>query len=317
LVFEGGGIRGIAYAGALSELEKTDDLKKLKRVAGTSVGAIQATLVALNYTPEEMARIISDLNLKHFNDGKFIFVGGISRIVNKYGWYRGDKLSEWIGKLIEEKTRNKDLTFADLHALSSTGEFKDLYVTGTNLTKQCPEIFSHETYPQMKIRDAVRISASIPLYFKAVFMDSSGIVYKPKAKGKYDILVDGGITQNFPIHIFDKLKYLNDTDTSSAFAFNTRTLGIRLDSDQQIEYDLKNKGIAPYPISNFKSYVSAFYNIVIENLNRHKLTEKDWNRTISISTAGIGPKVKRISEKNKNILIDSGRKGVVRFRDSK
>ena len=40
LVFEGGGMRGISYAGALAELEQRGLLTELEKVGGTSVGAI-------------------------------------------------------------------------------------------------------------------------------------------------------------------------------------------------------------------------------------------------------------------------------------
>ena len=310
LVFEGGGIRGIAYAGALEELQKSGQLKDLKRVAGTSVGAIQATLVALNYSPEEMSVIISDLNLKHFNDGKFIFIGGFNRLFRKYGWYQGNALLLWIEKLIEAKTGNGNITFAELHSMSQTKGFKDLYITGTNLSKQRAEIFSFENFPNMKVKDAVRISVSIPLYFRAPLMDAGGnVTYKGKHKDNFDVFVDGGIILNFPIHVFDDPRYSDD----SSFNYNSKTLGIRLDSEQQIEFDQAGRGIAPYSISGFKSYVGAFYNIIIENLNRQNLTEADWQRTISISTKGIGPKIKKLSTKNKNILIESGRAGARRF----
>ncbi|WP_226163281.1 patatin-like phospholipase family protein [Hymenobacter terricola] len=46
LVMEGGGIRGIAYGGALLELEQQGILRGLERVGGTSAGAIQAALLA-------------------------------------------------------------------------------------------------------------------------------------------------------------------------------------------------------------------------------------------------------------------------------
>ena len=38
-------------------------------------------------------------------------------------------------------------------------------------------ILSNETYPKMKVKDAVRISMSIPIYFQAVFVDSIGKTY--------------------------------------------------------------------------------------------------------------------------------------------
>jgi NTE family protein len=46
LVFEGGGVKGIAYAGAIEVLEKESILSDIKRVAGTSAGAITAALLA-------------------------------------------------------------------------------------------------------------------------------------------------------------------------------------------------------------------------------------------------------------------------------
>ena len=50
LVMEGGGIRGVAYGGALEELERQGVLAGLQRVGGTSAGAIQAALLAVGYS---------------------------------------------------------------------------------------------------------------------------------------------------------------------------------------------------------------------------------------------------------------------------
>ena len=47
LVFEGGGVKGIAYVGAWEVLQKKGILKDIKRVGGTSAGAINALLLAL------------------------------------------------------------------------------------------------------------------------------------------------------------------------------------------------------------------------------------------------------------------------------
>ncbi len=40
LVLEGGGIRGLAYPGALKVLEEKGIIKNIERVAGTSAGAL-------------------------------------------------------------------------------------------------------------------------------------------------------------------------------------------------------------------------------------------------------------------------------------
>ena len=54
LVFEGGGIYGIAYIGALMELQKTVDAKKIKYLCGTSVGSLVSFALALNLRAEHI-----------------------------------------------------------------------------------------------------------------------------------------------------------------------------------------------------------------------------------------------------------------------
>ena len=66
LIFEGAGIRGIAYC-----------------------GAITALALSLGYTHEEIAALISATDFKKFNDGRYMFAGGINHMQKYFGWYRG------------------------------------------------------------------------------------------------------------------------------------------------------------------------------------------------------------------------------------
>jgi NTE family protein len=91
---------------------------------------------------------------------------------------------------------------------------------------------------------------------------------------------------------------------------NTATLGFRIDSDDQIKNDRDSKNIAPMPVGNFKQYMTAFYNMIIENLNRQQLTKEDWQRTISISDGHVGPRIRKLSAKEINILVDNGRQAM-------
>jgi NTE family protein len=306
LVFEGAGIRGIAYCGALQEMEARGLMQPVERVAGTSAGAIMAMAVSLGYSADELSQIISSTNFKDFNDGKFFFVGGINRVNKYFGWYRSYKFDEWLGKLIEAKTGNADITFAELRQHN----FRDLYITGTCLNKQRLVLFSYETYPNMRIRDAVRISMSIPLYFEAVFMDESGHVVKhPSNKQGLDVMVDGGFTGNFPIHVFDSTRY-HSRSSSNQYEYNSHTIGFRIDSDAQIKSDSAGKDLVELPINNLKNYLGAFYTIVIENLNRQTLTSADWTRTVSISDGGIGPRLRKLSKKEIEVLMENGRTAI-------
>jgi NTE family protein len=240
-----------------------------------------------------------------------LFIGGTRRTIKNFGWYKGDRFTEWIADLIEKKTGNANITFKELHQLKQEKKYLDLYLTATSLTWQRTVILSHETFPDMKIRDAVRISMSIPLYFQAVLIDENGeILPKPDTLKKYDVLVDGGFIANYPVNLFDDKKYIGD-DTGNFF--NYQTLGLRLDRENQIVYDREGKGLAPYEVHNFITYIEAMYNMIIENLNRSSLTNEDWNRTISINTMNIGQKVRKISRHQKQMLINSGEAGVRDF----
>jgi NTE family protein len=245
--------------------------------------------------------------MQQFNDGRFFFAGGISRINKRYGWYRGKAFTKWIGNIIEHKTGDAAITFRQMHDRG----FRDLYVTGTSLNNQKLVVFSHKTYPDMKIRDAVRISMSIPLYFEAVCIDSTGrVVDSRRAKDNYDIMVDGGFTGNFPIFLFDSVTTTNGVAQRIP---NPHTLGFRIDTPGQIAYDADQKGIAPVPIARFKNYMSAFYNFVIENLNRSSLTPQDWQRTVSISSGNVGPKIRKLSVQEKDSLMHNGQVALQRY----
>lgn len=134
LVLEGGGIRGIAYGGALAALEERGILDSMQRVGGTSAGAIQAALLAVGYTPLEITHITFQTPIQKFTDGRWFFLGGFPRVANQFGWYLGDKFRKWLETLIRQKTGIQDLTFAQLHALQGRNRTRDLYVMGTNLT---------------------------------------------------------------------------------------------------------------------------------------------------------------------------------------
>ena len=322
LVMEGGGIRGIAYGGALLELEQRGVLAGLRRVGGTSAGAIQAALLAVGYSAQEIIDVVNATPVQRLNDGRFIFFGGTHRLIKEYGWYRGDEFSTYLGELVARKTRNAHLTLGELHELAQREptRYRDLYTTGTNLTRQRVQVFSYETTPTMRVADAVRISMSIPLYFRAVLLDAGNqvITGTPAPGQPVQVLVDGGLLANYPVDLFDYPRYLPAGPAAAPDAhghvFNPETLGLRLDRAEQIPLDGAPTGrrqLAPYDITDFNTYMAALYTVALENLN--PVQPADWPRTISIDFLNFSPKIKRISDAQKQQLMDSGRKGAQAF----
>jgi NTE family protein len=310
LVFEGGGVKGIAYGGALEVLNDMAILKNVERIAGTSAGAINAVLLSIGYTHQEVSKIIAETNFKDFEDDSFFIVRDIRRLLNYFGWYKGDKFKIWLKKYILLKTGNSELTFAEMQNLKSTKNFKDLYVVATNLSQQKVQVFSHETTPDVKIADAVRTSMSIPLYFQSI-------------KYKNDIYVDGGVSWNYPINLFDYKKYLSNPlngeqveySNNSDYVFNYETLGFRLDSTAVIEYAKHNWASEPVKVSNVKSYSSALINFLMETANKAHLKSNDWNRTIFIDTLDVKTTQFELSREKIEALIKSGKENTLKYFD--
>lgn len=300
LALKGGGIRGIAYTGAIKVLEEKNIITNIEKVGGTSAGAIAGMLICLGYTAKEIETIMDDMRVDIFNDGEGSFMGGQWRMRKSFGWYKGEAFEDWLGECLQERTGKENITLGQLHNLAQKDKkYKDLYVTATNLSKQQLEIFSHETYPDMEVKVAVRASMSIPLYYGAMFIDSQGQEHD-KPSEQCNVFVDGGLVAIYPIDIF------NDKRDSATHTINKHTLGLKLERPEQITHQQAGNGIAPYNIRSFNNYMAALYNLTLEQLNRGVSYEEEKKHTIYISTSNLHPRVRHISRKQKRILFQNG-----------
>lgn len=316
LVMEGGGVRGLAYSGALEVLEQKNIIQNINRVAGSSAGAIAGLMVAYGYNSHEVDSILQNLKIQEFNDGKDIF-GKIRRIKREYGVYKGDKFKSWLAQLIYYKTGNANITFLQLHQLHvKNNTFKDFYCTGTNISRQQLEILSWQRWPGMKLKTAVHISSCIPFYFKPVPIDHYGNEVSLKdTLANYDLYVDGGMLCNYPVNMFDSCGDGSNPLLSENVIFNTETLGLKLERDQQIrEFDSSKTEIAPYQIRNMRQYTSAVMNLMMENMNRRSPDlGNEKGRTIYISYGNISARVRKISSEEKKLLHDNGVTAATKF----
>jgi NTE family protein len=321
LVLEGGGIRGLAYAGAFSVLEKKDILQQLDKVAGTSAGAIAGVMISVGYTAKEIDSIMRSLPIEKFNDGKGGIVGKYRRVRKKFGLYKGEKFELWVQQLIKNKTGDADLSFTQLHQLHLQNKlFKDFYCTATNLSKQQLDIFSFEHTPDMSIALAVRISGGIPLYFEPIVLnDQYQRIEKNDTLSYRNYYVDGGMIANYPISIFDTCENMGNPLQCDKLRFNPQTLGIKLERSAQID-SLKNNSsnIPPFTIKSFKEYIHAFNNLVIETLNRkYPNLENEKDRTIYVSYGSINSRVRKMNPAEKEMLYNNGVKAATDFLSAK
>ncbi len=288
-VFEGAGIRGIAYVGAIKQLQKQHYLDSLQVVGGSSAGAITACFLSLGFTPEEMEYHLLKMNFADFNDNKFPLISGIRNTKRFFGWYEGRVFEKWIGKHIESKTGNPHITFKEVH---DNPTYKDLYIMGTSVNNQRSIHFNYKTYPNMEIATAVRISMSIPYYFKSVCIDSTGRVLKniPKT-GYYDLCVDGGISSNLPVEMFDVPQ--------------ENILAFQIVREAQLKIKDANQ-IAPFRVDKMSYFMKALYNLTMDSRQQLKMEKFKNVKLIQISDGEIGPKIKKLKKESVQLLLNNG-----------
>lgn len=312
LVFEGGGVKGIAYVGALKVLKRKGILKQIERVGGASAGAIIALLVGLGYSVQELGEILGSLDFKNFMDDSWGVIRDTERLIREFGWYKGEFFRNWAAERIAEKAGNREATFEEL---KRKGNFPAMYFMGTNLSTHFSEVFSFEHTPRMCVADAVRFSMSIPLFFAA----------RRSARG--DVYVDGGVLDNYPIKLFDREKYkpaasimrpyyrdhneklAEEKRAISPYVYNMETLGFRLDTAEEIAMFRDQAEPPHHTISDLFDYAWALVKTLMDGQANQHLHSDDWQRTIYINTLDVGTTDFDITKTKKAELVKQGRLG--------
>jgi NTE family protein len=206
LVLSGGGVKGIALAGAVAALN--DAGYRPWRVSGTSAGAIVGALVAAGLAGDALTEAAMRLDYAKFADSvpldRVPLIGAGLALFGDDGLYRGDYAREWVaGELAELGVH----TFGDLALddpqLPPSRRYK-LVVTCADITLgrliRLPWDFEpvYGLDPdEQSVADAVRASMSIPLLFRPMKLTNP-------MTGVESTLVDGGVVSNFPIDSLDR-----------------------------------------------------------------------------------------------------------------
>jgi len=111
-VFEGGGVKGIAFAGALAAAERKAGVREWVNLAGTSAGSIVSALLAVGYDSAGLRAILADAHYPSFADcgpgGKWI--GGIMNALTRIrGIAPGRYFEDWITEQLAASPLAKQL----------------------------------------------------------------------------------------------------------------------------------------------------------------------------------------------------------------
>jgi len=286
-VLEGGGMKGFGLPGALQA--SVDAGIEFNKIAGTSSGAVVASLLVAGYTPEEIRQALVDLDFEKITDGSCIdslpLVGSYLnslRVLSSLGMYRGNYLEEWVTGLLAAKGVH---TFEDLKIpeRSATQFPCKLQVIISDVSHSRILVFPNDLKLfgidpwTFSVGRAVRMSTSIPLVFDPVHLE--------REDGKVAHLVDGGMLSNYPVWLFD-----GDFD-------KLPTIGYRL---QEPMDDM------PYEVTSLSYYIYAMLNTMIDAHDEKMLEGTDTVRTIEIPTLGISTTDWHLSSVLKENLFQSG-----------
>jgi NTE family protein len=288
LAFQGGGVKTYAYHGALMALEEQGILDQIERVAGTSAGAMLAAVVSFRLGMAETMAIYATLDFSQMpdtavthNDESFSMVrrlvepgwnkvlgnvDAINRLIRKFGWHGSSYAYEWMAEVIADNCGgNGRATFADFRAQG----FRDLHVVATNISTHEMVVFCADKTPDVAVVDALLMSQTIPLYFEALQFDG-------RQFGQGDYYADGGIVNNYPIHIFDA-PHFAEGNRWFIHGTNWETLGLRLYTPEDCPEHRRS-------INNIIAYVSHMFEALFDAQEvAFKSNRIDQQRTINIS----------------------------------
>lgn len=267
LVIQGGGVKGIAFAGALTALENAG--YKGLNFAGTSAGSMVAALLAAGYSAEEIKTELEKVDYKKSMGETFIDkfgLGGKSiSLFDTYGIYNNIYLETLLAKLLARKGVT---VFGDLPAFSPNANqprrFCNLCVTTTDLTTGKLLVLPDDLVEfgidpaTFSVAKAVQASISFPLFYEPVILkDKNGVVH---------YLVDGGLISAYPMFILD--------DGQSRL--ERAVIGLRLQESLPQLNDIKNF------VDYVKSMVSTLIDVHDEAYSQN--ARGDYERSIFIPT---------------------------------
>lgn len=311
LVLEGGGVLGVGLVGAVSKLEEHF---KFERMLGTSAGAIVAALLGADYKAREIKSIMEGPDMARLTDAQSIpllpRVPLMTSMINVmwrlygtmryFGWYEGDYLYQLMQRLLDSKGVT---TFADLRTedgISSKLDMTDrralfdrykVHLIACDITRGrmllLPDDMNREEYgvtpDELEVALAVRMSTSIPFFFRPIVLEGRN--------GVKTHIVDGGLVSNFPIQLLNRPLRKENKAVS--------TVGLRLIQ------------IRPFAIRTPISAIAGIFKTAIMANDTRSVEDMEARgagtvHILNINTQGISPIKFDISALDKESLFTAG-----------
>ena len=287
IVFEGGGVLGVAYIGAIEELHIRGMFANIKCFAGTSIGALTAMICACKPSLPVLQQLLLSIDIHRMLDVPCLLKAAYNIIAHK-GVCPGAYALEWIRTTLLTLTGDPDITLEQLEDKFDT----KLTICVVNVTKRRLEYITGKTHPTCSVAKLARAAMSISALYIPVDIFNNG-----------DLYVDGGLLNNYPIQCFHY-------NTPTGDIINPHTIGCMLFSDADAQVDFP-------PVGGLISYGMIHLNLLWNWPQKQHLDEQDWQRTIKIKTGQISSLNFNITTEQVNELIARGRDAVTAWCEGK
>lgn len=299
LVFEGAGVRGFAYVGVIKELQDRGHLNNIKHYAGTSVGSMFASLLALGFTADEIMIVQDLLDFSEIKSSRNIWY--LWNLARNLGGNSLKIFETQFTKILKYKfPDNPKITLKE--AYDKTGN--DLVIVTCCVNKKTPVYLHHTSHPNVSIIDAILCSMSVPF------------IFKPK---KYQFLktndyyVDGGIVDNYPIWVYNDIEKLNQGKLHEVNkqCIPSTTLGVKMLSKH--ESHTPNLFEKRVDISGLYKLSETIMKTISLQIEREGVCEAYLKQTIPIHDMDIQSFDFDITLDQRQLLIKSGKKCVEKY----
>lgn len=188
LTMSGGGLHGAVTIGALRFLYSEGLQENITHISSSSIGSFIALMIIFKLSIEEMEKVMK--NIINSDKTTIVLMKDILNIFNTFGCSSTENVLEHLKIFLFQKYNKHfdDFTFADVKNMFNM----NLYISVTNVNKCCNEILSFENTPDVPVFVACKASMSVPLIYQPVNINNN-------------YYFDGGLTNNFPISIFDNI----------------------------------------------------------------------------------------------------------------
>ncbi|MBX7433241.1 patatin-like phospholipase family protein [Mycobacterium sp. Y57] len=311
LVLSGGGVKGIALAGAVAALTTADYVPQ--RISGTSAGALVGAVLAAATQRGELSaaalqELAMDIDYREFLDPGLVervpVVGHAFGVLTGGGIYRGDALRQWVAARLADYgvTTFGDLAIDDDEVPPEQRYRLVVTVADVTLGQLVRLPWDYRRLygldpDEQSVADAVRASAAIPFFYRPASLES--------AAGRTSDLVDGGLLSNFPIDSLDR------TDGAPP---RWPTFGVTLLPELPADNEQVVPALRPLHLLGGAALLEQVVTTILVGRDQAYLNQPRVSaRTIRIDTSEVGVLDFDLSEDDKRLLYTQGWQAAERF----